>query len=303
MKLLLDRGLDTKTMIQLCFKEHDKIIERLNKGEVLIDILCDGQTSKLFKIIHVLAKHMSFKQALICAEQIDASSNKISSNFMAKIAYPIFIFCFAYFIILFFSRSIIPSMIVYSNDENGFLLLDLLEVLFTGLFICMILLIILVFMYVKVFLFKERVMPYLLKNKVYQLYVSIQFAIILEALLGANLTSKTCFNILSEMDFFQEVHYFGSSIYQELLEGNRLETIMSTKPFEKTFLVFFKIGMKSADLVTILKVYYEQAVESFKSIINKMIVIMQMFSYSCVGILVLVVYQIMLLPLNMLSTI
>lgn len=303
MKLLLDQGIDTSTMIQLCFKEHDKIITRLKKGEVLIDILCDGQTSKLFKIIHILANHMSFKQALICAEQIDTSSNKISYNFLAKIAYPIFIFCFAYFMILFFSRSIIPSMIAYSNDENSFLLLDLLEVIFTILFICMVILLVMILMYVKIPSFKEKIIPYVLKNKIYQLYVSIQFAIVLESLLASNLTSKMCFKILSEMNFFQEVHYFGKWIYQELLEGKQLEAIINTKPFDKTFLIFFKIGMQSADLVPVLKVYYEQAIESFKSIINKMIVIMQVFSYSCVGILVLVVYQIMLLPLNMLNTI
>ena len=105
------------------------------------------------------------------------------------------------------------------------------------------------------------------------------------------------------MNYFKEVHYFGNRIYQELLEGKRLETIINTIPFDKTFLVFFKIGMKSADLVTILKVYYEQAIKSFKTIVNKLIVTMQVFSYSCVDILVLVVYQIMLLPLNMLNTI
>lgn len=303
MKLLLDQGLDTKNVIKLCFKEQDKIINRLKNGEVLIDILCDGQTSKLFKIIHILVEHMSFKQALTCAERIDNSSKTISYRFFTKITYPIFIFCFAYFMILFFSKSIVPSMMVYSNDKNGFLLLDLLEILFTVLFICMLVLLVLMILYVKVPVFKERIIPYLLKNKIYQLYVSIQFSIILESLLASNLTSKSCFKILSKMNFFQEVHYFGSRIYQELLEGKRLESIINTIPFDKTFLVFFKIGMNSADLVTILKVYYEQAVESFKTIINKLIITMQVFSYSCVGILVLVVYQIMLLPLNMLNTI
>lgn len=303
MKLLLDQGLDTKTVIQLCFKEQDKIITRLKNGEVLIDILCDGQTLKLFKILHVLAKHMSFKQALTCAERIDNSSNTISYHFFKKIAYPIFIFCFAYFMIIFFSRSIIPSMMLYSNGENSFLLLDLLKILFTLLFICMVVLLVLMFMYVKVPVFKEKIIPYLLKNKIYQLYVTIQFSIVLESLLASNLTSKSCFQILSKMNYFKEVHYFGNRIYQELLEGKRLETIINTIPFDKTFLVFFKIGMKSADLVTILKVYYEQAIKSFKTIVNKLIVTMQVFSYSCVGILVLVVYQIMLLPLNMLNTI
>lgn len=48
----------------------------------MIDILCDGQTLKLFKILHVLAKHMSFKQALTCAERIDNSSNTISYHFL-----------------------------------------------------------------------------------------------------------------------------------------------------------------------------------------------------------------------------
>ena len=167
----------------------------------------------------------------------------------------------------------------------------------------MVVLLVLMFMYVKVPVFKEKIIPYLLKNKIYQLYVTIQFSIVLESLLASNLTSKSCFQILSEMNYFKEVHYFGSRIYQELLEGKRLETIINTIPFDKTFLVFFKIGMKSADLVTILKVYYEQAIKSFKTIVNKLIVTMQVFSYSCVGILVLVVYQIMLLPLNMLNTI
>ena len=303
MSLLLDSGLDTNTIIGLCFKESNNILKVLSEGKSLIDVLCNDQKSKYFKLIHILAGNMSLRTAIKCADKIDTSTNEVSKNFLSKIAYPVFIFCFAYFMILFFSNSIVPSMITYSEEQKGFLLLDLLTILFSILFIMLVLFIVVLIIYHLFDQSKERMLPVLMKMKIFRLYTSIQFSILLNALLSCNLSSFICFEVLSKMYFFKEVHYFAKNIYKDLSDGKTLELSIDTKELDETFKIFFKIGMKASNLASILNIYSSYGITSFKKIVNKTILSIQIFSYSCVGLLVLVVYQIMLMPLNMLNTI
>jgi type II secretory pathway component PulF len=70
-----------------------------------------------------------------------------------------------------------------------------------------------------------------------------------------------------------------------------------------SFSFYIQSGIESLQLPALLELYSDQSMFYLQEWAKKISLYVQLASYSCVGILVLVVYQIMLMPLNMLYTI
>ena len=63
-----------------------------------------------------------------------------------------------------------------------------------------------------------------------------------------------------------------------------------------------QLGMNSSNLLHILPIYQSRRLYDIQAHIKKYILFVQLFSYTSVAILVLVFYQVLLLPLNLLQT-
>lgn len=289
-------------MINLSFRDSEKIIECLNQGQQLNKVLCANNESIYFKLIESLSSYMSLSKSIVCANKIDQSLSALLKKVLKRITYPLFIFCFAYFMILFFSNSIVPQMSTFSTQENSYLILDILKISFTLLFIVLCSLV-LTFTFC---LISKRFRIFCIYRlevlKIYKIYQSIQFSIVFEVLLESGLSTKICFEALNKMNFYTIVYHLSEQINNRLNQGEKLELVIDSISFDPTFIKFFKMGIKTGSLDKILQLYQKQAKSAFEKYINRIISGIQIISYVSVGMLVLVVYQIMLVPLNMLNT-
>ena len=68
------------------------------------------------------------------------------------------------------------------------------------------------------------------------------------------------------------------------------------------FMRCIQLGMHSSNLLHILPIYQSRVLYEIQTRIKKYILFVQLFAYTSVAILVLVFYQVLLLPLNLLQT-
>ena len=139
MAKLLDYGLDIEFIISVCFKNSEQIISSLQNGKSLISSLC--VPSNPYRIyLSTFSKYLSLKDSMTCAIELQSNSKGFMSDFIKQLAYPFFIFIFSFSLIQFFSNSIVPSIIQYSNSDSSIFFLSLLKCIFTvvfmGLCIC-----------------------------------------------------------------------------------------------------------------------------------------------------------------------
>lgn len=288
-------GLDILTVLKLSFPYSDQIIDELNQGRALSQIFLEHSNDSLFHLLHILSGHMSFEQALDCANVIEQSSKKRKQKFIIQIAYPLFLFLFSYALILFFSNSIVPSMMTYA-ENSSFVIIDLLSALYT---------LILFFLIVILFLFilRKRVKRIArIFSSIYyvKVYRSILFSYIWKSLLSNGLVTSECFYVMEDIP---ETKDLAKSLNACLAQGfTLLEAISNAFKDLNLFYQFIETGMASSNLIHLLEIYNQRQEKEMDVILKKISKSIQLFSYLCVAIVVFVFYQVMLLPLNMLNT-
>ena len=291
--LLAQKGLDIHTMVQLSFKESEKIIDALNKGQNLMDIL--AKHSSNMEILTVLSRRLNLKQSMECIENMDQSKKLFEKEVLKKGIYPAMIFCFSYAILLFFSHWILPQMTQFLMDSSFHVGLWILKALYTVLFFVCILFLILLVSYFnqkewKIFA-KFYELPMFVKIKTYQ------FAFLFEQFMRQGISSEECLHLIAEI---KSVQSEASKILKDLEAGISMEASIKTLKLDPSFIFFFQAGMKTQDLAGMLHIYCENCIFQIQKSLSRISECMQCISYSCVGILVIVVYQVLLLPLNML---
>ena len=70
---------------------------------------------------------------------------------------------------------------------------------------------------------------------------------------------------------------------------------------DEHFLHFYTIGIQNNNLIEVLEIYINRTKNQMESYTKKCSVYVQIFSYTSVGLIAILVYQIMFYPLNMLS--
>lgn len=299
--LLLQKGLDTKFMIEICFKEHEAILERLGQGQTLTSILTDSSKS-YFRTLKVLCHVLPLKQAILCEKELEKAGKSKIGQLIKNSIYPLFLFLFSGFMILFFRHVILPSMSVFTKQEH-FVFLSLMEVSFLS-----ILILISGFLVLSTVLFKHQNGQLFFYRKVLshlpllQKIFTIQFALRLSAFLGQGISTMRCIDILCELpySFFVSIH--AKTIQKALQNGEPFQKALSYCVLDPNFFLFFQIGTQTSSLKDLLQLYILKAEKEMEQRLKTIQLIIQIISYISVGIVVLVVYQILLMPMNMLNT-
>ncbi len=293
--MLSHHGLDTKTMIQLSFKDNEKIIEKLNQGFKLPEILTEGQTTSFFKNIQILSRYISFPSAISCANDIEQQSQNVFKQFLKEISYPIFLFCFAYILILFFSNSILPSIQMYDDSSFSIYFISILKWVYSLIFWGTI------FILIVGLLFKDKLDIW--KIPLFRFMYSYQFSLLFTSLLEAGIPTQDCIQLLKSKLSNRYISQMATYIYEGLINGeSMIDVINSCRMFDSFFKTVFMTGVHSSMLVKMFTMYQETTILSIHLWFHRMSLFVQIFTYICVGLLVLVFYQVMLMPLNMLNS-
>ncbi len=299
--LMLESGIDIETMIKLIFKDGDLILVELKNGKSLNSILCENQKGLFFKYLNEIGKYTSLKKGIGCVESIESLTSRTFKSILKKIAYPYFLMIFALAMIVFFSDYVLVEMSYYLNGSNLLFWISVLKFIFFILFIFISLYFVILYIMLYKFSKLKRTVHFFLRYSLFKKMNSLQFVCIYSCLLDAGLTTIDILTVMKHFDFCAG-GYLANSVLEGLNKGLSFEESVKRLPYiDDSFKNIVIYAMQSNLSSLFFHVYIDKCKNDMDIYVKKISIYIHSFSYLSIGALVLIVYQVMLLPLNMLN--
>ena len=294
--MLMNQGLPLDTLIHLTFKKDEEIITYLKEGMCLQEIFTRNQKKLYFKYLRILSGKLNLSDALDCVNKIEKSSNTFFETLLKKISYPFFLLIFAFFMILFFLDYVLVQMKDYISNGMVFVFIHLLK---WGFGFTILSIIFYLFLYYVLFYKYNSKMkcPFQLMKKM----ISLQFVCMYQALDKSYTSTQEILETLACMDF-SVVGKVSNEILACLKNGKSLEeSFLEIEVFDSDFKKMLVYALTSNQMHVFFDLYMKKCSLNLEKSVKKISTGIQLFSYISIGILVLIVYQIMMMPLNMLN--
>ena len=132
--------------------------------------------------------------------------------------------------------------------------------------------------------------------------MSLRFSVLMSALLGYGLSTRECIDMLSEIHHKNMLHPLVKQIQKELHQGHTLIQSLEYCQMDQEFIRFVNMGLHTSSIKELLWLYHQKVQKDLEQKTKKISLYIQIISYISVGIVVMTVYQILLLPMNILNT-
>ncbi len=239
---------------------------------------------------------------------LEKGSSHLLHLLSSQLSYPMFLMFFAWLLLWFFTLKILPSLSMYAADSE-FILLYILLGLFTVFWFGLIVLGLL-------FLVSKKQSSGMISKKASQILQRLfrKFSLIrkiqsyslcawLECLLSCGLSTRETIENLKKMKSTGFICVEAREWNRKMRIGYRFEEILKDCEWiDPIFLTFLEVGMESSQVVSLLNSYRKQTLIQIEKELKQFSVYIQCLAYGSVGMLCISVYQVMLAPLNMLST-
>ena len=297
----MDKGLQTSFMIQQTFKDHEKILKSLESGQSLISILC-SPGGIYFQILDALSRLLPLKEAIQCATSLEEAGRRKTMRFVAKMTYPVSLFIFSFLMVSFFESSILPSMQSFTQTDD-FLGIQLIKSFLSFWLIlgCTggIAFLILNFSNdLRIFATSHL----LKKIPFFNALMTWQFASALSACLRHGISTERTLETLSLIKEHTFIQYYAQNLQEQLKQGRSLLEGLKNIGVDEAFIHYYLIGSRSNNLHAMLQLYQKKTEKRIDQSIKKLSIWIQALSYFSVGAVVLIVYQVMLMPMELLNT-
>lgn len=294
--MLMNQGLPLDTLIHLTFKKDEEILNYLKEGKSLVDVFTQNQKKLYFKYLKILSQKLNLSDAITCVHKIEESSNTFFETLLKKISYPFFLLIFAFFMILFFSDYVLIQMKDYISNISVFVFINVLKYTFALGILSIVFYLILY--YALFYKYNNKMQcPFNLMKKM----VSLQFVCMYQALDKSYNSTQEILETMASMDF-SVVGKISQEILDDLKTGKSLEeSFLEIKVFDSQFKKMLVYALTSNQMHVFFDLYIKKCSFDLEKSVKKISTGIQMFSYISIGILVLIVYQIMMMPLNMLN--
>lgn len=246
-------------------------------------------------------------KAIQNALKIEDFRKNLKSQFLKSLFYPLVIFIFAIIILLFFTTTIIPTLTSqFKFDSFVVKALMLFPIILKGIslliFICGFILLLLYNLNKKVF---YKISEYcLIKIKIVKQLYSYSFLGYYNQLFLCGLSSKECITYLLNLNTTFYFQTLIQDINNKLEQGIAfLDILEQSSKITAEIKHCFKMGFQTNKQAH----FYAQGLKLCENSIRKSLtfytLIIQIIAYATVILVVLLVYQMMLLPLEMMNTI
>lgn len=270
------------------------------------ELLMQGGKTPFHENLRFFIKVTSLSNAVYASLNLVKFMQNMRKEIVRQCAYPVFIFFFSMVSIILFSHYIIPQLLSgFDVQVNTLMLKSIFFFEYVGIFLFgMIVFLILFVILLKVnhqchlLIFRKCVRYISLCRQ----YISYYLSGYLKCLYECGLNTKDSFLFLMQIKHNTFIYYVVQEILNDLNQGICLqESILENQNLEKMFKHNFMIGSNNQNFLGSIQSYMDLQKQQWSTLMRKVSLIVQCVSYSVVGILVICVYQIMMIPLEMLK--
>ncbi|MEG0290697.1 MAG: type II secretion system F family protein [Erysipelotrichaceae bacterium] len=307
LSLLLDKGYPLISSLEMINPNYLKYKTELEKGKSIQDVLVMEGKDKFYEHLQFFLQITSLSLAIQNAVSMSEFEKNLKTKLSKQTAYPIFIFAFAFITLTIFTQFIIPQMLHgFAINQNSFFLFNILKVIkaFASiLIIFIILLIIYIFICINHLPLQHQTILFLSRYiTLFQDFIAYILSGYLLELRKSGLSTRVCFLYLIKTKDTSLLNYVSTQIKEQLEQGVDLNDVVENHPLlSKTFKSMYRIGCATSELDQACFDFMILQEQQWLNQIKRAALLIQCIAYSFVAILVIVVYRIMLLPLELLN--
>lgn len=300
--LLLQSNYPLIDSLLLINKSYSCYREQMEAGASFLVLIKQHANNDFMKHLAFFLTLLPLEKALSKSIEICDFSHQFKQKLMKQASYPCLIFILAFILLLFFLYFIFPLVMeTFTSDQNLFNLLFNLKV-FSH--ILMVLLLIVFINVILVMIFKAYryfMMQFLSKIfKIIPMYCSYYYAYYLQIFMNLQIPTIMMFDYLKQhKDYW--LNHLATKFDFKLKQGaSYLELIQNECLFDNELKQMMNLIIHTSKN-ELIKTYFIQSDYHFQNFFKKLAIYIQLFTYSFVGIIVLVVFQIFMIPLSMLE--
>ncbi len=253
---------------------------------------------------------LPFRECLSLAIAIAEGDRKERKEIRQKLFYPCAMVAASTAGIFLFTEFCFPPLVSMAESFHGEIdqYVFIQNLLKTG---CMILsMVLLAISVLAIWFFPEsrQKQGYLLLQKVLPdsllvQYVTMDFIRFFQQCLSGNIPTRRSLHLLETISRKPVIRFLAEEIEKELLAGNPLEQAVDLPCLDPALARFMKLAVYSGNAEEMLKGYLEMAEEKIRLRIAGITRTIQAGSYACIGVLLILIYQILMMPLQILTQI
>lgn len=255
-------------------------------------------------------RYMPFTESLASSIALIKSEEKNRQEIIQGMLYPVLLMIGMTGGIYLFNAFILPGMIDllkgFRMETDGY---EIMQEVIRYVSMILMILIIACFVIAVVSLEKKHIVTtYKLiskrfPNSILVQYASSQFALFYLECEKRNVSTIETMKILMQIKEKPLVSYIASEMDQHLLNGESMNEAIRSSYVEEALLRFFRIALYASECEKMLEGYLDMVHFRTQKLIKRFSRIIQLVSYSAVGIVLIFVYRILMMPMSMLQTI
>ena len=307
---LLDSGLYIKDCLAVLDdnKLINKMIDELVQGNLISDIICNYLSKDILVNYKSFIKYLDFNQSLKLSMEVCSYFKQIKQESYKKLIYPISMFLITIVGLILFSNygySLMVNMFTsFSLDYRN------LEMIFSFINVLIIILVIFVISIFCCFILfrseKYQIIIYIILTK-YKLtfflkdYYSNQFAFYLMKFNNYGTNTLASLEMINNCNDKAMLKFMAYHVDQLLQSGEKLDNSISNVYIDSKLAHYIKLSYFNNNLSEMLNIYIQQNKTKQIRFIKKLTIAIQLFSYIAIGLIIIVVYQILFIPLSIIS--
>ena len=227
----------------------------------------------------------------------------IKTNIISIITYPLLLIFILFSLIIIFKIMIIPSlfeaMTMFDADSNDLKYIKFfMDICLWSIVLISILAIILFSRFQKDRFKIYQMINHYQRSNIIKEYITLQFCVYLNILLSEGIPTRSIFRLLNQLHDDKVISTIAGKAIIRLENGEDIIDVLESTDLNERFIKIFKTGIVTGSLAELLQRYYELEKIIFLNKLKKKIRFIQYLIYLFIGTMVIILYQMLLLPLN-----
>lgn len=289
---LQQAGVQGEKAIEMAFEDAQEITASLRAGKSLCQALASRPG---WSLLAGLGTRMPLEQACTLILSMGKGKSLVKGQSVAAMAYPVFILGAVWFLLGFFCESVMPSMAEFLQGDA----LPVVMGLFRGILGIFLLLGIAWAAIIWLGLSGRLMVPvsFVRKNHTLSLLALVR------SCLEVRMSSMDMVDLLAGLDLNAVLHGMVLSLRGDLLAGHDIyEALCHCPGLDRSCLDYARLGLEGLGLSKMLKMYEKKTTAQMQRQLKSLSMKLQTASYLAVGFCAVLVYQVLLAPMNILSS-
>ncbi len=310
---LMDSGFTLVQSLEILKEKNtsvviEKLINEFESGGFVDDVFSSALNKDMRMYFQSFIQFVPFNQALSLSLELVEYDNNTRKKLIKNIFKPLCLFLGSLLAVQLFSVYCFPILINLMSDFN--LDTSSLNIISKSLSVGInLFLICLLMQLIIIFVFSSRkriVLGYILLcyspwHKTVRKFLSGQFAYYFNECSKMGYKTQKTITIIQSMKQKPLIVFIAYHVEQGLLNGEKMEDAIRHRYLDTSLQKFIKIAIYSSSLTKMLDSYIEQNNYAIDALCKKWTKRITLFSYSSVGLLIIMIYQILLLPLTIIQ--